>query len=175
MEVANFGVLPTFVLAALLVVPFFYLWGWPHLKAGLAASFDAFWIAMPLFLAGLVAHELIHGLSWALLARKPISCIRYGIQWKSLTPYAHVREPLPVSVYRWGTFAPALFLGLIPTFISYFNGSAPLLIFGLSMTIVAGGDFLILWLIRGAHPQALAEDHPTRAGCYLHEPASEIS
>ena len=34
----------------------------------------------------------------------------------------------------------------------------------------AGGDWLVLWLLRGVSPGAFVEDHPTRAGCYVLEP-----
>jgi hypothetical protein len=35
------------------------------------------------------------------------------------------------------------------------------------MTFCAGGDLLVLLLLRGVPANALVEDHPTRAGCRL--------
>lgn len=33
----------------------------------------------------------------------------------------------------------------------------------------AGGDWLILWLIRNVKAGSLVEDHPSKAGCYVLE------
>jgi hypothetical protein len=41
--------------------------------------------------------------------------------------------------------------------------------FGLLFTFAAGGDALVLWLLRGVAPHRLVEDHPTRAGCFVWE------
>jgi hypothetical protein len=62
---------------------------------------------------------------------------------------------------------PGLLLGIAPSIAGVISGSAVLAAFGLLFTIAAGGDFLILWLLRGVHAGALVEDHPERAGCYV--------
>jgi hypothetical protein len=35
-------------------------------------------------------------------------------------------------------------------------------------TMAAGGDFLIINLIRKEKSSALVQDHPTEAGCYIY-------
>jgi hypothetical protein len=107
--------------------------------------------------------------TWALFARKPLSTFKLGFQWASLTPYAHSREPMDILPYRIGSFAPGLVLGIIPWLISLFNGDVLLFLFGFLYTSAAGGDFLILWLLRRVKPNTLVEDHPTNAGCYVFE------
>jgi len=36
-------------------------------------------------------------------------------------------------------------------------------------TIAAGGDFIVLWILRKTDSNNLVEDHPTRAGCFIYE------
>lgn len=120
-------------------------------------------------LFGILAHELIHMFAWALFAKKPLSAFKLGFQWKTLTPYAHCKEPMDIRPYRIGSFAPGLLLGILPWSISLLTGDLLLFIFGLLYTTAAGGDFLILWIIRKIKPNTLVEDHPTNAGCYIIE------
>ncbi|MGB8982049.1 MAG: DUF3267 domain-containing protein, partial [Anaerolineales bacterium] len=63
-----------------------------------------------------------------------------------------------------------LILGILPYLVSLFTGNGCLFWFGLLNTAAAGGDFLILWLIRKVKSGRLVEDHPTHAGCYVLEP-----
>jgi hypothetical protein len=121
--------------------------------------------------AGIVIHEIIHGFSWAFLGKKPLSAIQLGFQWKTLTPYAHVKEPLEVNAYRLGTFMPGLLLGLLPFAAALLSGNNSLYWFSLLHTVAACGDWLVLWVIRGVKAGALVEDHPSNAGCYVLEPA----
>ncbi len=122
-----------------------------------------------LLLFGILAHELIHMFVWALFAKKPLRVFKLGFQWKSLTPYAHCKEPMDIQPYRLGSFAPGLLLGILPWLMSLFTGNFLLFFFGFLYTTAAGGDFLILWIIRNIKPNTLVEDHPTHAGCYVIE------
>ena len=107
--------------------------------------------------------------SWAFFAKKPLGVIHLGFQWKTLTPYAHCKEPLEVNAYRLGAFMPGLVLGILPALAGILTGSGWLLMFGIFFTIAAGGDLLILWLIRSVPAGRLVEDHPPPAGCYVWE------
>ncbi len=122
-----------------------------------------------LILAGIPVHELIHALAWAFFGKKPFSTIQYGFMWKTLTPYAHMKEPLEVNTYRLGAFMPGLVLGIIPFLFAIVTGSGDLLWFSLLHATAASGDWLVLWLIRAVKPGSLVEDHPTNAGCYVLE------
>lgn len=120
-------------------------------------------------LLGIVIHELIHGISWVMFGHKPFSAIKFGFQWKTVTPYAHLKEPLEVNAYRLGGFLPGLILGILPYILSLILGNGNLFWFSLIHTSAAGGDWLILWLIRNVRPGTPVEDHPTHAGCYVLE------
>ena len=127
-----------------------------------------------LFLAvvfmGIILHEFIHGITWMVFGRKPFSAIKYGFQWKTLTPYAHLKEPIDVNSYRIGTFMPGLIVGIIPFILSLILGNGNLLWFSIIHTASAGGDWLILWTLRNVNNKARVEDHPVNAGCYVLEP-----
>ena len=120
-------------------------------------------------LLGVVVHELIHGITWAFFGRKSLSAIKFGFQWKSLTPYAHLKEPVEVTAYRLGAFMPGFVLGILVYILSLVSGDGSLFWFSLIHTAAAGGDWLILWLIRTVKRGQLVEDHPTQAGCYVIE------
>jgi len=74
---------------------------------------------------------------------------------------------MEVNVYRISVFMPGLLLGILPYLLSLLLADANLFWFSLIHTSAAGGDFLILWLIRNVNAGSLVEDHPTNAGCYV--------
>jgi hypothetical protein len=118
-------------------------------------------------LPGIVAHELIHAVTWAAAAGRPLSAIQLGIRWRYLAPYAHPREPIAARAYRIGAVMPLVVLGLVPALAALAFGAPRLMAFGLFFVFTAGGDLLALWLMRGIPPGRLVEDHPTRVGCRL--------
>lgn len=158
------GVLPTLLLALL----FLARWGLMPFFEGLM-DFARPLSIVPAFVIGVVVHELIHGVAWAYFGGKPWHAIHLGFQRKTLTPYAHCREPMDIRAYRLGGVMPGIVLGVVPAVVGILNGNGWLHWFGLLFTVAAGGDFLVLWLLRGVKPGRLVEDHPTRAGCYVLE------
>ena len=126
-------------------------------------------VLIVVILLGVVVHELIHGISWVILGHKPLSAIKFGFQWKTLTPYAHLKEPVDVHAYRLSGFMPGFILGILTYILSLLFGNGNLFWFSLIHTSAAGGDWLILWLIRKVQAGRQVEDHPTKAGCYVLE------
>lgn len=154
--------------ASAFVVVFILRWGPAPVKDGFNALLGS---GLLTFLAvaavGVVAHELIHGLTWALFGRKPWRAMTFGVQWKTLTPYAHCREPMPINAYRIGALMPGILLGFLPAVAAILTGNGWLLAFGFLFITVAGGDFLIVWTLRSVGAGKYVEDHPTEAGCYV--------
>ena len=64
---------------------------------------------------------------------------------------------------------PGLVVGLLPSLVGIATGNGWIMLFGLFFTFAAGGDLLVLWLIRKVDAKVLVEDHPTNAGCYVYE------
>lgn len=119
-------------------------------------------------LLGVLVHEALHALAWMRAAKLPWSLMRFGFDWKTVTPYAHCTVPIQARAYRIGAATPLLVLGVLPLIVSLIAGWVALFAFGLFFTFAAGGDMLILWLIRDVPAETLVSDHPTQAGCVVH-------
>ncbi|QQS37844.1 MAG: DUF3267 domain-containing protein [Ignavibacteriales bacterium] len=172
MLAANLYSIPIVLLvSAFTVTPFLLIWGMKPFRTGFN-EFSNLFVFIPAVLIGVVLHEIIHAVSWKYLGRKSWDTIKIGFQWETITPYAHCSEPVNVKVYRAGTIAPVIILGFIPVLIATISGNGWLMTFGFLFTVAAGGDFLILWLIRKVNSDYLIEDHPERAGCYVLEKIS---
>ncbi|MBN1145206.1 MAG: DUF3267 domain-containing protein [Bacteroidales bacterium] len=172
-----YGIAIMFPIALIYGIPYFLLWKEQFtidsLKNTLdnthpAGVFIGFSSLIIIMIAGIILHELIHGITWALFASKGFKSIRFGVLWKMLTPYCHCKEPLKVRHYILGAIMPAIILGIIPAVIALFTGSFGLLLFALLFTISAIGDFMIINLLRKERMDDLAEDHPSEAGCYIY-------
>lgn len=154
-------------LVGVLVVPFGLAWGWGAVARGASWWADRPVVALAALVAGVVAHEGLHALAWRSAARLPPGAVRLGFNWTALTPYAHCSAPMPARAYRIGAAAPGVALGLVPAVAAWATGSGAALAFALLFTLAAGGDALILWLLRGVAAEARVVDHPTRAGCLV--------
>ena len=169
---ANLYVTPVgLLILALMLVPYIAIWDF-------ASAFDLAWlITRPLnLLLALVAifaatlfHELLHAIGWTFFGRQPWSAIHFGVFWKALTPYTHLKVPIEVNAYRLGGLLPGLVTGVLPYLVSLWLGSAAWLWFGLMMTAAASGDLLVLWLLRRLPAGTLVQDHPSRVGCTVVE------
>ena len=162
--------------AILLGLPYYFLWAVDYnlqtiidmVPARLSVAVSMFTICGVL-IVGVVLHELIHGLTWAMFAKGGFKSIRFGVVWKFLTPYCHCKEPLLVKHYMIGALMPALLLGLLPSIIALFTGNLFYFVFGLFFTLAAGGDFMIINLLRRVDYNALVQDHPSKIGCYIYK------
>ena len=121
-----------------------------------------------LFIIGIVVHELIHGIVFALYAERGLKSISFGILWEYLTPYCHCSEPIKLKGYIIGALMPGILIGIIPAIVSLFNGSMMLLILGVFFISAAGGDFLIVWMLRKENADSYVLDHPSEPGCFIY-------
>jgi hypothetical protein len=158
---------------------FFLVWGWDYIVQEFTARYggDApSWrflvdwvIIMGIMVAGIVVHELIHGITWACYAKRGFHAISYGVIWKMLTPYTHCDEPMHIRPYVVACLMPLIILGIIPSVIAIIIGWIPLLAFGIFFIAGAMGDVLIVWMLRKENPQYLVLDHPSEAGYFIYE------
>ncbi|MGL5786418.1 MAG: DUF3267 domain-containing protein [Bacteroidales bacterium] len=155
-------------------LPYYIIWGSSsgrfRLNRGIASESDIFEILpfIVFFILGIILHELIHGITWAVYARSGFKSIRFGVLWKSLTPYCHCKESLSVKHYITGAIMPAIILGLIPGIISIIIGSSDLLILSIVFMVAGSGDFLIIYALRKEKSSDYVQDHPSEAGCYVY-------
>ena len=161
-----FSVVLLVVSAVLLAFPFYLIWdGCPH---GDEQYLHVVCILFfPLFIAGIVAHELLHGITWAHYAKSGWKSIRFGVMWKMLTPYCHCNEPMGTRAYMAGGLMPLVVLGVIPGIVSLFTGSILLLVWGIFFIAAAGGDIWMVWLLSKEDPDSTILDHPSEAGFYV--------
>jgi hypothetical protein len=118
-------------------------------------------------LAGVILHEVLHAVAWKWASGLPWRDIAIGFQWRTFTPFAHARVPMTARAYRIGAATPGALLGLGPSLAGLATGDGAAILFGLLFTFAAGGDALVLWMLRGVRGARLVQDHPTRAGCYV--------
>lgn len=148
-------------------VPFYFIWGFELPKLNSEYLILKALTPLIILLLGIVAHELIHGIFFALYASKGIRSIKFGILWKTLTPYCHCKEPLEIKQYIIALVAPLLILGIIPSIVGLISGNGFLLIFGIFFSSAAAGDLMIYFLIRKENPEDYVQDHPSEAGYYI--------
>jgi Putative zincin peptidase len=161
----------------LLGLPFYFLWLRDFTLENLIGfyqnnrhmiSFGILWMLIILF-TGIILHELIHGLTFLLFCKNGFKSIKFGIMWKYLAPYCHCKEPLPIRPYIIGALMPAIVLGFIPAGYGLLTGKFIPLVFGMIFSIASGGDFLIVWLLRGQPKDSFVLDHESKVGCYILE------
>lgn len=157
--------------ALLYAVPFYFF----HIKGGNGVggtlpvfSWGIFLKGTFIFIGGILAHELVHGLTWSFFAKKGFRSIRFGVLWNMLTPYCHCKEPLRIKHYLIGAIMPFIVVGLVPALYAIVVGSVAWLFFGFFYTIGAVGDFLIIHLLRKEKMNDFAQDHPSLPGCWVY-------
>lgn len=160
-------------LAIPIIALFTLPYGWIYGTQTLGTDIVQF-IAHPLLflisvVIGTTLHELIHAVCWSWFDGIPWHKIEFGMKWKVLSPYVHCPEPVEVNNYRWGVAMPGIVLGLLPFLVALTLQNGWLLGFGLFFTIAAGGDILILWLLRNVPSGKLVQDHPDLVGCNVVE------
>lgn len=118
-------------------------------------------------IAGIIVHELIHGLTWSFFAKQGFRAMKFGVLWQMMTPYCHCKEPLKIKHYILGAIMPAIILGILPSIISVITGNLSMLIFGVFFTDAAAGDILIIYRIRKESIEDYVLDHPSEVGCFI--------
>jgi hypothetical protein len=169
------SILLTIPIAILMCIPYYLIWSEKYTVNSIKAyiEINKSWltysgaIIIGVMIIGIVLHELVHGITWARYAKEGFRSIRFGVLWKSFTPYCHCKEPLSIKHYMIGGIMPAIVLGVIPFIVALVMGKLPLLLFGLFFTTAAAGDFMIIYTLRNEKMDDLVQDHPSRIGCFV--------
>ena len=168
------GIIPV---AVLYFLPFYFIWEerftLHYLRENLKTidlnsnSMTIAFLAVTTMIIGIILHEIIHGLTWAIFTKNGFKSMEFGILLKTLTPYCHCKEPLKVKQYIIGAIMPSIILGLLPSILAIILGNIILLTFGGFFTIAAFGDFMIINLIKNENKNSYVLDHPSEAGCFI--------
>lgn len=124
------------------------------------------------FFVLIVAHEGIHGITWAVFAPNHWKSIEFGLMVKYLTPYCCCKEPMKKGTYILGALMPTIVLGVIPIIISWCSGSGWWLYLGCLMVIGGGGDMEIVRQLLSYHSdkqEKICLDHPYECGVVVFE------
>lgn len=168
---ANFFVL---LLAIPVVAIGVLLFAWRNPISLLTPTPQGSLLFIVLFVVLIVAHELIHGLTWSLFSEHHFKDIEFGFMIEFLTPYCTCRVPLSKGHYILGALMPCIILGLFPAALGILLGSHLLFWIGIVMILSAGGDIMIVVKVL-AHKsedglkEILVYDHPTQAGSVIFE------
>lgn len=154
-------VVPFLLLSA---VPFFIIHGLSVINQ---ISIIGFFIFVVSICPGILAHELIHAMLFAIFIPGGFKSVHFGIDKKTLSPYCHPLVNMRVWAYRIGASAPLILLGIIPVILSFFNGNIAFMIFGFIFSIAAGGDIISLYMTRTLSSGDIIKDHSSKLGFYI--------
>lgn len=131
-----------------------------------------FWIAYVIFLALVVVHEFIHGITWSFFAENGWKSISFGFIVEYLTPYCSCNQPMKKHQIIIGALMPTIILGFVPGIIAIFNGSSILMWVAILMIFGGGADLLITYKLlryKSLSKEVLFIDHPYELGTAVFE------
>ncbi|MGM0408086.1 MAG: DUF3267 domain-containing protein [Bacteroidota bacterium] len=113
---------------------------------------------------GTIFHELIHGFTWIILSKNGVTSIKFGINWKYLTPFCHCKKSIKVRFYRMGVAMPFILLGILPSSVALIIGDSVLYLWGLFFSCLATGDIIVLFMLSKFNGNDYVSDHPKKMG-----------
>jgi hypothetical protein len=143
------------------LLAFIFVWGKEKFNIVLEQEF---YILIGKAIVGTIFHELIHGFTWIILSKNGIASIKFGINWKYLTPFCHYKKSIKVRFYRIGVAMPLVVLGILPSSIALITGNSILYLWGLFFSCLAAGDIIVLFMLRKFNGNDYVFDHPKKMG-----------
>ena len=163
-------------LCLLIMLPFMALAFWIYYNVN---GFDldclslGFVVALIVLISCLtILHELIHGITWGLFAKKHFHSIDFGIIWSSFSPYCTCSNPLKKWQYLLGVAMPTLVLGGGVAVVAVMANQLLLFFLAEYMILSGGGDFLIILksvLYHADKKESVYCDHPYECGFVVFE------
>lgn len=89
------------------------------------------------------------------------SDLRFGVQLRRGVAYVGCARAISARAFRFVTLVPGVTLGLAPLFAGVATRSYLVTLFGAMLLAAAGGDFLLVWAVRGVGSKASIRDDPT--------------
>lgn len=168
------GIVQANILALVIMMPFVLFFVWLYYKVNLKVSAELgsgilFLLAI---ICLIVAHEVIHGITWGIFAKNHAKSIDFGVIWSMLTPYCTCTEALKKWQYILGSAMPTIILGFGLGTVSIILNSYPLFVLAILLIFSGGGDFLIILktlLHRTKGKEAVYYDHPYECGLVVFE------
>ena len=153
-----------FPLLLLTILPFLLVWDKQLLILGWEPFYDIF---IPVILAGIIMHEVLHGLGWSFFLSNGMKSVKFGINWKFLAPYCHCKSPMKAIHFGVGAALPLVILGILPVLAGIAMGKSSFLFFGILFTWGAGGDIISIFMLFKLDNGCIVYDHPDKPGFYI--------
>ncbi len=160
-KVSTRALLLIFPILLVYALPFYLVWGKNVL---VALRFRSILFLFLFIVLGIVAHELMHGVVWAIFSKRGFRSIHFGIKWEYFTPYCHCKESLKVWQYVLGGLAPLFFMGFLPAIYAMYAGNALWMFYAIFFSAAAGGDIQAVWMLRKFKSNQIVQDHPEELG-----------
>ena len=144
----------------IMALPYYFIWH-GNIFHALSSSWWIFLLSLPV---GIILHEGLHGITWAIFAKGGFRSIKFGIKWEYFTPYCHCDKPLRVWQYFLGAVMPLVVMGIIPWILGTIIGNELVVFFAMFYTWAAGGDIQAIWVMRRFSANDLVSDHPEELG-----------
>jgi len=158
------AILMIFPILILYALPFYLIWGKNVLTA---LRFRSILFLFLFIVLGIITHELLHGVVWAMFSKRGFRSIHFGIKWEFFTPYCHCSESLKVWQYVLGGLAPFFFMGFLPAIFAMYTGNALWMFYAIFFSAAAGGDLQAVWMLRKFKLSQMVHDHPEELGFIL--------
>ncbi len=149
-------------MTAIYLVPYILIWDFHSFETGRKEFMNLF---IYILIGGIIIHEFLHGITWAVFAKKGFRSIKFGLN--GITPYCHCKEPLKVKHYKLGGAMPLIVMGIIPSILGLIIGNGLYLSFGIFFSWTAGGDIISLFMLRKFSNNKFVSDHPDKLGFYI--------
>jgi len=153
----------------LFLFPYIFLWDFTSVKEGYRLLLKNIIV---IIIGGVILHELLHGLTWAIFTKQGFKQIKFGMNWKYLTPYTHFKKPIKVKFYLLGALMPLLIMGILPTIYGIISGNGFYLLFGIFFTWAAAGDMIASIRLFRLPMNLLVQDHPDTLGFIIYNKAT---
>ena len=163
--------------ALVVMMPFIIVMGVLYYTANMHKSIGSFSLSsymmfLGLFLFLIIAHELIHGITWSIFTPNHMKDIEFGVIWSAVTPYCTCGQPLSKKQFIIGAAMPTLILGFGLGIVSIVTGQLMMFLLAEALILGGGGDFLIIIkLLRftSDRKEQLYYDHPYECGLVVFE------
>lgn len=151
----------TFILVLTIGIPYWFIWGIPDF--GISSLLKI----IVVYILFIFLHELLHVFGYIFIGKVRTKQVKLGIIWKQFMPYAHCKVPMKITPYKFSVLLPVI-LGIVPLIFAFLYGHGFWFVIGFLMFAGSLGDFLILWMLKGYPRDTLAQDHPSKIGCYVY-------
>jgi hypothetical protein len=108
-----------------------------------------FYFRIGIYILGIIAHELIHGVFAAIYSPNGFKNIKFGVLPKSFIAYCYLDEIMKIKHFKIVVIMPFIILGIIPFFLGIIIMHEFIIKFGIILSVGSIGDLIMFyWLCK---------------------------